>query len=71
MRTRGVKAMSGAQVRPWAVNRPVRDAYLIFGSPQLLDAEIDEVVATLRSGWIGTGPPGASQGWCWTQAALC
>ena len=33
-----------------------RESYLVFGSPQLLDAEIDEVVATLRSGWIGTGP---------------
>jgi dTDP-4-amino-4,6-dideoxygalactose transaminase len=28
----------------------------VFGSPQLLDAEIEEVVATLRSAWIGTGP---------------
>ena len=35
---------------------PVRDNFLIFGSPQILDAEIEEVVATLKSGWIGTGP---------------
>ena len=35
---------------------PSRESYLVFASPQLLDAEIDEVVATLRSGWIGTGP---------------
>ena len=34
----------------------VRDSYLVFGSPQLLEDEIDEVVATLRSAWIGTGP---------------
>ena len=33
-----------------------RESYLVFGSPQLLDAEIDEVATTLRSGWIGTGP---------------
>jgi dTDP-4-amino-4,6-dideoxygalactose transaminase len=33
-----------------------RDEYLVFGSPHLLDEEIEEVVATLRSGWIGTGP---------------
>ena len=33
-----------------------RESYLTFGSPQLLDAEIDEVATTLRSGWIGTGP---------------
>jgi len=28
----------------------------VFGAPQVLDPEIDEVVATLRSAWIGTGP---------------
>jgi dTDP-4-amino-4,6-dideoxygalactose transaminase len=39
-----------------AVERPVRDTYLMFGSPEILQPEIDEVVATLRSGWIGTGP---------------
>jgi dTDP-4-amino-4,6-dideoxygalactose transaminase len=44
------------RTRPWAVDRPVRESYLVFGSPQLLEAEIDEVVATLRSAWIGTGP---------------
>ena len=38
------------------IDQPVRDTYLIFGSPQILDAEIEEVVATLRSCWIGTGP---------------
>jgi dTDP-4-amino-4,6-dideoxygalactose transaminase len=36
--------------------RAPRTEYLVFGSPQLLDEEIEEVVATLRSGWIGTGP---------------
>lgn len=36
--------------------RPVRDSFLIFGSPDIRRAEIDEVAATLRSGWIGTGP---------------
>lgn len=48
--------MNTTTTRPWAIDKPVRDTYLIFGSPQILDAEIDEVVATLRSGWIGTGP---------------
>ena len=33
-----------------------RSDYLVFGSPQLLESEIEEVVATLRSAWIGTGP---------------
>ena len=29
---------------------------MIFGSPLIEQPEIDEVVATLKSGWIGTGP---------------
>jgi dTDP-4-amino-4,6-dideoxygalactose transaminase len=33
-----------------------RKDFLIFGSPAIEEAEIAEVVATLRSGWIGTGP---------------
>jgi len=36
--------------------KPVRDSFLLFGSPQILQDEIDELVNTLRSGWIGTGP---------------
>ena len=35
---------------------PVRGTFLIFGSPAIEEAEIQEVVATLRSGWLGTGP---------------
>lgn len=34
----------------------IRDRFLIFGSPDIRREEIDEVVATLESGWIGTGP---------------
>jgi dTDP-4-amino-4,6-dideoxygalactose transaminase len=30
--------------------------FLVFGEPQILDDEITEVIACLRSGWIGTGP---------------
>jgi dTDP-4-amino-4,6-dideoxygalactose transaminase len=33
-----------------------RSSFLVFGSPFIGEPEIDEVVATLRSGWIGTGP---------------
>ena len=36
--------------------RPVRETFLVFGAPQILEDEIREVVDTLRSGWIGTGP---------------
>src|SRR3989454_5876659 len=48
--------MNKTEARSWSVDKPVRESYLIFGSPQLLEPEIEEVVATLRSGWIGTGP---------------
>ncbi len=33
-----------------------RESFLVYGSPEILEDEIDEVVATLRSGWLGTGP---------------
>ena len=36
-----------------------RPTYLVFGQPRIEQAEIDEVVDTLRSGWIGTGPKAA------------
>ncbi len=35
---------------------PVRSSMLVFGQPDIQTDEIDEVVATLRSRWIGTGP---------------
>lgn len=34
----------------------MRDSFLIFGSPLVGEREIAEVVDSLRSGWIGTGP---------------
>lgn len=36
---------------------PIRspENFLVFGSPSIEEPEIDEVVATLRSGWLGTG----------------
>jgi dTDP-4-amino-4,6-dideoxygalactose transaminase len=36
--------------------RPPRQDFLVFGSPRIEEDEIAEVVACLRSGWIGTGP---------------
>jgi dTDP-4-amino-4,6-dideoxygalactose transaminase len=35
---------------------PVRKDFLVFGSPQILDDEINEVVDSMRSSWLGTGP---------------
>ena len=38
--------------------KPMRskDRFLIFGSPKIEQAEIKELVAIMRSGWLGTGP---------------
>ena len=37
-------------------NAPVRSEFLPFSRPTISDREIDEVVDSLRSGWITTGP---------------
>jgi dTDP-4-amino-4,6-dideoxygalactose transaminase len=34
----------------------VRDSFLVFGKPMIGEEEIAEVVDSLRSGWVGTGP---------------
>src|SRR5438270_7776473 len=34
----------------------VRQSFLVFGSPMIGEEEIAEVVDSLRSGWVGTGP---------------
>jgi dTDP-4-amino-4,6-dideoxygalactose transaminase len=34
----------------------MRESFLIFGSPVIGEDEIAEVVDSLRSGWVGTGP---------------
>jgi len=38
--------------------RPVRskDRFLVFGAPDIRDEEIEEVVDSMRSGWLGSGP---------------
>lgn len=40
------------------MNKPIRskDNFLVFGTPSIEDAEIAEVIATMKSGWLGTGP---------------
>jgi dTDP-4-amino-4,6-dideoxygalactose transaminase len=40
------------------MTNPVRpkDRFLVFGAPAIEDAEIQEIVATMKSGWLGTGP---------------
>jgi len=39
-----------------SIDAPVREMFLPFNQPDIGQAEIDEVVNTLRSGWITTGP---------------
>src|SRR5207248_6424178 len=34
----------------------MRESFLVFGSPVISEEEIAEVVDSLRSGWVGTGP---------------
>ncbi len=34
----------------------MRSEYLVFGQPLIEEAEIDEVVKSLRAAWLGTGP---------------
>lgn len=34
----------------------MRSSYLVFGQPLIEEAEIDEVVKSLRAAWLGTGP---------------
>lgn len=38
---------------------PVRKNYLVFGAPLIGKKEINEVVDTLKSGWLSTGPKAA------------
>ena len=38
------------------MSKPIRDEYLVFGAPLIEQPEIDEVVDSLKSGWLGTGP---------------
>ena len=37
-------------------HKPIRDSFLVFGQPLIGEEEIREVVDTLKSGWLGTGP---------------
>jgi dTDP-4-amino-4,6-dideoxygalactose transaminase len=34
----------------------LREEFLVFGAPRIEEAEIEEVVASMRASWLGTGP---------------
>lgn len=38
------------------MRQTLRETYLVFGAPLIEEAEINEVVDSMRSGWLGTGP---------------
>jgi dTDP-4-amino-4,6-dideoxygalactose transaminase len=38
------------------MKRPVRDQYLVFGAPAIEEPEIKEVLDSLHTGWLGSGP---------------
>jgi dTDP-4-amino-4,6-dideoxygalactose transaminase len=50
-----MKTMLRKREDPLNFDNP-REDYLIFGNPLIEEPEIQEVVDTLRSGWLGTGP---------------
>jgi dTDP-4-amino-4,6-dideoxygalactose transaminase len=39
-----------------STTRVRRDHFLVFGAPLIEETEVNEVVDTIRSGWLGTGP---------------
>ncbi|MEK7513331.1 MAG: DegT/DnrJ/EryC1/StrS aminotransferase family protein [Patescibacteria group bacterium] len=45
-----------AKIPAIAGGKPIRSKFLIFGAPRFFQAELKEVLDTLRSGWWGTGP---------------
>jgi len=50
------RLLSEARAPAAASERPPRETFLPFALPHITQAEIDETVDTLRSGWLSTGP---------------
>ena len=42
--------------RTYIISMKKRDQFLIFGNPMIEQDEIDDVVDSMKSGWLGTGP---------------
>ncbi|MEK7165954.1 MAG: DegT/DnrJ/EryC1/StrS family aminotransferase, partial [Patescibacteria group bacterium] len=36
--------------------KPIRKEFLVFGKPKISSKELNEVIDTIKSGWLGTGP---------------
>ncbi len=39
-----------------AESENLEEPFIVFGAPEIIKPEIEEVVASLHSGWLGTGP---------------
>ena len=50
------KKIKGKKKEAIKKHSSMKKDYIVFGSPAIEEAEIEEVVKTLRSGWLGTGP---------------
>lgn len=48
--------MSTTTESPDRLPSPRRGTFLVFGQPDIREEDIAEVVDTLHSGWLGTGP---------------
>ncbi|MEE9169486.1 MAG: DegT/DnrJ/EryC1/StrS family aminotransferase, partial [bacterium] len=44
------------EAKDFSTSRPVRERFLVFGAPLIEEPEINEMVDSLRSGWLGSGP---------------
>lgn len=42
-----------------STNKTGSEPFLVFGAPDIQDDEINEVISSMRSGWLGTGPKAA------------
>jgi dTDP-4-amino-4,6-dideoxygalactose transaminase len=51
-----VNSIEGRELLAVEGGRPTREDFLVFGAPLIEDDDITEVVDTLRSGWVSTGP---------------
>src|SRR5579859_4543896 len=52
---RGLRAKSSGDSGTFRAVR-AKERFLVYGAPAIGDAEIAEVVGSLKSGWLGTGP---------------
>lgn len=50
------KPVKHVEMYKWGIKMGVTNEFIVFGAPDIQQAEIDEVVDSLKTGWLGTGP---------------